>query len=75
MNIQMRNKVTTNMTIEVDNLYTSRFISNKMIRLDVSLNGTNEDLINKATTISSLTNEMFKQFSEISSQVSDDNED
>ena len=79
MQTVMRNATTfgetsTTITIEVDKLYTSRNISNKMIRLDIDLIGTMEDMIKKAERVNSLTNEMYKMLSEVSKNVLESNE-
>ena len=74
MQIIMKTKVdfeslTTTMTIEETMLYTSRLYNNKMIRLDVELNGTLKDMIEKADRVSKLSNEIYCMLAKIQNEV------
>lgn len=55
----------TIMTLEVDKLYTSRYINNKLVRLSISLCGTLQDAIVKCDRIANLDNTMYIMLSEI----------
>lgn len=64
MQVTIKTKVgleslTTTMTIEEYMLYTSRLYNSKLIRLNVELNSTIKDAIEKAERISKLSNEMY----------------
>ena len=61
------NEVSTTMTIEPTILYTSRFISNKMVKLMVPLDGANIDLITKCDRINELSNDIYITLSEVQS--------
>ena len=53
-------RFTTTITIEPTKIYTSRLLDNKMVRLDVELDGTMADMIAKCERVSLLTNDMYK---------------
>ena len=62
-------ELTTTITIEETKILTSRLLDNKMVRLDVELDGTMVDMIAKCERVSKLTNDMYKMLANV--QLSD----
>ena len=56
---------TTTITIEPTKIYTSRLLDNKMVSLDVELDGTMADMIAKCERVSLLTNDMYKMLANV----------
>tara|TARA_R110000851_G_scaffold45642_14_gene111604 strand:- start:1096 stop:1317 length:222 start_codon:yes stop_codon:yes gene_type:complete len=55
----------TSITIEADKIYTSRLIDNRLVSLAIGIDGSVIDLLEKCDNISSLSNELYKDFAEI----------
>ncbi len=57
--------ILTIVTISESKLITSRLLNNKAHRLDIELNGTIKDLLDKSQRVSEFTNDMYMMLSEI----------
>jgi len=63
---------TTTITIEATCLLTSRLISNKLCRVTIEFDGTVGDMSAKVNRVVALDDELYKQFSELSKSVQED---
>lgn len=63
--IKTFSKFETKITIEADKIYCSRYISGKLVKLYVDLNGTTGDLIAKCERVAILNNEIYQMLSGI----------
>jgi hypothetical protein len=59
-------ELTTTMTITETKLLTSRIVNNKMLRLNVELDGTMLDMLTKCERVSKLSNDIYLELSRIS---------
>lgn len=58
-------ELTTTITVEPAKICTSRLLDNKMVRLDVELDGTMADMIAKCDMVSLLTNDIYKMLANV----------
>ena len=58
-------KFETKITIEADKIYCSRYISGKLVKLYISLDGTSIELIAKCDRVSMLSNDVYQMLSGI----------
>jgi len=69
LTIKQRN---TTITIEATRLLTSRLIANKLCRVTIEFDGTVGDMGTKVNRVAALDDELYKQFSELSKSVQED---
>ena len=58
--------------VSVDIIYTTRIINSKLLSIIINLDGSIEDLLKKVEIVSSLSDEQYKEFSELSNERKED---